>query len=242
MDKPVISIIHPSRGRPGRSHDCIDRWIKRAGIPITDLEVILSLDDDDPEFNVYRILYTENKNVIVCSGPNRYAVGAVNRGAILATGRIMIVVSDDFECPAGWAELIIKAIGGKQDFVLKVNDGTQKYIVTLPILDRKYYDRFGYIYHPDYKHMFSDTHLTHVADCLGKILWRNDILFPHKHYSVVKQRPDLINRRADATWNDGKRIYLKHVRNKFGLGVNVLAIDKNGISHLKWLKHYLRIK
>ena len=227
-----ISLLHPSRGRPDKSRRCTEMWLNRAGV---ECELIVSVDEDDRFLNQYRARYG---SVVV--NRNRSAVDAVNRAAEVATGNIMIVLSDDFECPKGWGIKVLNAVMGREDYVLKVHDGTQKYIVTMPILDRKYYNRFGYVYCPDYKHMFVDTHFTHVADCLKRIVWRNDIVFHHAHYSVARQRPDEINKRADATWNEGKRVYLNHVHNGFGMGLNIWDIDRIGRDHIKWLKANLK--
>ena len=104
----------------------------------------------------------------------------------------------------------------------------------MPIIDRKYYNRFGYVYYPEYRHMFCDTEFTHVADVLGRVLWRNDIEFPHLHYSITKERRDHIAERNDATWNQGKSLYLQRFRDDFGLaGINKWNVSHD--AHRNWL-------
>lgn len=230
-----ISILHPSRGRPAKSWQCMNEWINRAGCEV---EVIVSLDTDDPSLTEYVRIYGERFKLIINS--NRSAVDAMNQAAQHSTGDILVGVSDDFACPKNWALILLKHAKTWKDFVLKVNDGTQSYIVTLPIMDRTYYNRFGYIYHPDYLHMFCDTELTHVADCLRRLIIKNDLLFRHNHYSVLREPKDHIARRADATWNEGKRIYLEHCKNKFGLhqfSVDVTSLAPEGLAHKQWLKN-----
>lgn len=227
---PEISILHPTRERPQKSMETIKRWLARSGVD--SVETIVSVDENDPRLSRYRQLYST-----LLINPNRSAVDAVNRAAENATGRIMIVVSDDTDCPSNWGRLILNATKGKKDFVLKVYDGTQNWLVTQPILDRVYYERFGYVYNPAYLHQFADTEFTHVADILKRIIWRNDLLFPHRHYSVLKQRPDALYRRNDATWNQGKRIYLRRCKEKFGLGaVNIYKLSAQGHQHIRWMK------
>lgn len=53
------------------------------------------------------------------------------------------------------------------DGVLWLNDGVQKEINTLPIIGRKYYDKFGYIYNPIYKTNF-EKEFTDVSNILNK--------------------------------------------------------------------------
>lgn len=236
----MISLIHPSRGRPVKSRDTTLKWITKAGC---DVELIVSIDNNDRLNNTYRDLYSSLSpfNVKIISNDNRSAVDAVNHAAKVASGNILIVVSDDSDCPDNWSRIIYECTSGKSDFVLKVYDGVQKWIVTMPIVDRIYYNRFGYIYHPDYSHMFVDTHFTHVADVLGRVIWRNDIVFPHLHYSVTRIKKDEVSEKADATWNQGKNLYLKHFIESFGLpgDVNVWNVSNDG--HKKWLRDAMKL-
>ena len=54
------------------------------------------------------------------------------------------------------------------DGVLWFFDGWRKDLNTLCIIGRKYYERFGYIYHPDYKSFWCDAEFTEVANKLKK--------------------------------------------------------------------------
>lgn len=228
----MISLLHPSRSRPEKSWQTTQKWIGQAGV---EFELIVSVDHDDPKFNEYLRLY--GSQLIV--NKNRSAIDAINNAAKVAKGDILIVVSDDSDCPRNWGQKIVEATRNKKDWILKVNDGIQRWIITMPIMDRTYYNRFGYIYFPEYKHMFCDTELTHVADILRRTIKREDLNFPHRHYSVTKEKKDEISLKADATWNQGKQLYLQRVREKFGLeGVDVMAISE--VSHLRWLKQNLR--
>lgn len=85
---------------------------------------------------------------------------------------------------------------------------------------------------------FADTEFTHVADLLGRIITRQDIHFQHNHYSNIpaRNRPpkDEVTLRADATFEEGKRIYLERVRGNFGMKRN--ALDISNEEHKHWLK------
>lgn len=239
----MISLIHPSRSRPQKSRNTTKRWLERAGTD--DIELIVSIDDNDPHRRTYLDFYShyDQFKTKVVSSENRSAVDAVNNGAKESKGDILIVVSDDSDCPDNWGLVIQNAVRGKRDYVLKVDDGVQQWIVTMPIMDRVYYDRFGYIYYPEYRHMFVDTDFTHVADIMNKVIWRNDILFPHLHYSVTKIRHDRdeVSEKADATWQQGKALYLTRFMNSFGLE----KVDRWRIksdAHRKWLGDALRLK
>jgi hypothetical protein len=210
MTQPLISLLHPSRGRPEKSFETVQKWIQRAGN--VSIELIVSLDEDDPELQGYREMHVSLLEI----NKNRSAVDAINNAAKKARGNILIVVSDDTDCPENWAVDLLKCVEGKTDFIAKTNDGIQKWIITMPIMDRAYYNRFGYVYYPEYLHMFCDTELSCVADLTGR---RIDIplTFEHLHYSVGKSNKDSISEKADSTWAQGEKLFLERYKRIFDL-------------------------
>lgn len=152
--------------------------------------------------------------IIETGGTN--AVEAINMAAKKTTGNILIVVSDDTDCPPAWHQSIMQTVHGKYDWILKTQDGIQPWIITMPIMDRAYYNRFGYIYHPDYIHMFCDTELSCVADLTGRRL-TSSLMFRHNHYSVSGSKPDAISQRADSTWDQGKKVFIERYKRNFDL-------------------------
>ena len=203
----MITLIHPSRSRPQKSFETMKKWILKAGMK--DLEIIVSLDNDDPAVGQYQELYLAKGLPHPCTlivGENKNAVGAINRAARISQGTILIVVSDDTSCPANWGNRILRYTAGRTDFVLKTQDGIQPKMITMPITDRIYYQRDGYIYHPNFSHCWADRHFTEIAHKRGRVITKN-IMFRHLHYSVTKEKPDAQYRRTDATFNEGKRIY-----------------------------------
>lgn len=230
----LISLIHPSRSRPEKSIETVKKWRAMAENYV---QVVVSVDCDDPKLKDYDYYYQANGAYTVNN--NRSAVDAINKGAQLAVGDILIVVSDDTDCPDKWDSFLLKWLNGKSDFIAKTQDGIQPWIITMPVLDRIYYNRFGYIYHPDYQHNFCDTELTCVADLTGRKLTSN-ILFKHNHYSVTKTPPDLISKRADKTWDQGEKLFLERYKRNFDLKEIKGRIEDNGM--INWLqrKHALK--
>lgn len=233
-----FSLLHPSRQRPHKSYSATKKWLDYAAS--RDFELIVSIDENDPLKDEYIQLYNNHHgfNVHLIVRQNKSAVDAINNAAKEASGEIFIVVSDDTDTIDRWDQVISKAVEGRKDFVLKVADGIQNWIVTMPVMDKDYYNRFGYVYHPDFAHMFCDTCLTHTADALGRVIWRNDIRFEHLHYSVRKSQKDNVSIKADATFEEGKRVYLDMVRRNLLLdpSVNIWNLSPDAVGHLKWLK------
>ena len=54
---------------------------------------------------------------------NRSCVEAINKAAEIARGDILIVVSDDTDCFPGWDTALLKEVEGKEDWILKTQDG-----------------------------------------------------------------------------------------------------------------------
>lgn len=176
----------------------------------------MSIDADDPCANQYYEYYRVLNNHRLISGRNRSAVDAINNAAKIANGDILIVVSDDTECFEGWGRKIEQITWGKHDWILKTNDGIQRWIITMPIMDREYYRRFGYIYHPDYIHAWCDTELTCVADLTGRKIENMGLIFPHKHYSVGNEYDETYER-SDAHFEAGRAIFSERIKRKFDL-------------------------
>jgi len=179
---------------------------------IEDIEIIVSVDSNDPCLGKYFKEYGDWSYANL----NRSAVDAINNAAKLATGDIFIVVSDDTDCPLNWAQTLLKHLEGKTDFIAKTQDGIQKWIITNPIMDRTYYNRFGYVYYPEYAHLFCDTELSCVADLTGRRI-EIQMTFEHLHYSTGKSVKDAINEKADSTWNQGETLFIKRALNNFDL-------------------------
>lgn len=214
----MISLLHPSRGRTYKSFETISKWIQRAST--NDLEVLIGVEEN--EFSTYAhtygILNTQDIKDKIKFWPGEFgnAVKAINHIASKAIGNILIVVSDDTEAPLNWAARIVKYTEGKRDFVMKVRDGIQPKIITMPLLDRVYYQRDGFIYHPKFSHAFADRLFTDLAHKRKRVITKN-ILFKHNHYSVSKSKKrDAQYERTDATFNEGREIY-KDLKKEYGL-------------------------
>jgi hypothetical protein len=219
--------------RPEQSKETLSKWVTRAK---QDIEVIISLDEDDSTIAQYE---TNNKETgaTILVNKNRSAVDAINHAAKASTRGVILVVSDDTDCPDGWAESIIQAVQGRTDWILKTQDGIQKWLITMPVMDRVYYNRTGYVYYPEYKHMFCDTELTCVADMTCRKI-ESPLLFPHLHYSRGLSKKDALNERNDNTWTQGETLFLERYKQNFGITNPECAVqDKD---YLAWIKKKIR--
>lgn len=202
----MISLIHPSRGRPQKAHNTYENWTNKS--LAYDVEHILSIDNDDPCYKEYCTL---GLNVLVY--PNKSVVEATNAAAATSKGDILIYLSDDFDCPNGWHELIDKEFEGvNKPMLLKVDDCLQGFdvrVLTIPIMNRALYEKLGYFWHPDYKSMFVDEDLWWTCRNNGWLKKAQHLKFPHNHHSLGKCQNDETYRRSEANWDQGKATFAR---------------------------------
>lgn len=210
------------------ARDTAERWIASAK-DISSIDYYISIDDDDPEVEKYKAFPLWTPIV----GKNKSAIEAINSAAqkVLSDmdeDTLIVVVSDDFDCPNNWDSWLRMHLSGKKDYIVKTLDGIQQWIITLPIMDKVYYNRFGYIYHPGYMHMFADTEMTCVADMTAR---RIDLLnmgyeFTHRHYTAGGMAKDAINEKNDATWNQGEKLFYQRMDANFDVPADrIVSLD-----------------
>lgn len=197
-----ISLIHPSRGRPIKAASTYEFWMARAKYPER-VEHILSLDFDDPTADEYK---RQDKITV---DHNTCVVEATNQAAKLATGGILVYLSDDFSCPQDWDMEIEKRLY-RVDLpqLLRVNDGYQPMenaVLTIPIMTRVLYEQLGYFFNPEYRSMWVDVDLYYT--CLPHMVTAPDLIFPHLHYVTGACAKDETYTRSDKNWDQGLKVF-----------------------------------
>lgn len=228
-----ISIIHPTRGRKEQALSTVTKWLRYADNP-WDIEYLISIDNSDTDswMRTVRVVPHIDSNctidIKIIKNNNRSAIDAINFAALRASNNILIVVSDDTDCPEHWDTLLLNTLEGKSDFCAKVDDGLQPTLVTMPIMDRVYYERYGYVYYPDFEHMFCDQELTAVAIMTGKYI-KLSLTFSHLHYSSGQNEYDAIYAKNNATWAQGETLFNERLKTNFGIENPVIPY-----SEIKW--------
>jgi len=95
---------------------------------------------------------------------------------------ILVNMSDDMIFTVkGFDDTIRMAFDGLDQCIHFPDGVTGDALVSLSILGRKYYERFKYIYHPDYASLYCDNETMDVAKLLGKYKFVNKDIFKHLH-------------------------------------------------------------
>lgn len=212
----MISLIHPSRGRAKKAYSAFLNWMTKAPLG-SGVQHIVSLDSDDPELPIYKGWACLEECRIIAD--NKSVVDAVNKAARIAAGNILVYMSDDFNCPEGWAKLIEAEFEGvTTPRILRVDDKLQDFhvrVLTMPIMNRAAYEQLGYFFNPLYKSMWVDCDLYEVAHRRGWIKPCKHLVFPHEHVSNGMAPDDETYRRSAANWDQGKAVFEQRRRMRF---------------------------
>jgi glycosyltransferase involved in cell wall biosynthesis len=125
------------------------------------------------------------EGVKLAFGMSRGSVDAYNRGWELATGDVIIQVQDDVEPPTAWDLLIAGSIGDTSiPRVLHVYDGTglnqnKPWLLTVMIGTMAWFKQRGYMYHPEFVHLYGDDFNSIKAIVENSVIEATDIVFKH---------------------------------------------------------------
>lgn len=219
-----ILVKFPTRGRKQKFLGTLMKY-QRMCNNIDNLDFLISIDSDDQTMNdeqTFEILKTfKNLNVVV--GKSESKIHAVNRD-INPEGNwdILLLASDDMiPIENGYDDIIIENMKNyypDTDGVLFFNDGFQKNnLNTLCILGKKYYQRFGYIYNPEYKSTWSDVEFMDVANILKKQTYFEQVIIKHEHPDWGYGKSDDIHQKNYKDLNHDRSTYNKNKSNNFDL-------------------------
>ena len=180
-----ILLKYPTRNRPIKFMNNLNAYLDKASDKHK-ITVVVTMDIDDSSMNnnPMRYFFT-NKikgdiDVTFSYGNSEGKISAINRGVPTTDWDIIISTADDMEpVEQGWDDIIVQDMMREfpdLDGALNYNNDPRleakgregfKTLITLPVIGRKLYDRFSYIYHPAYKSEWCDNEQTEVFEKLG---------------------------------------------------------------------------
>jgi mannosyltransferase OCH1-like enzyme len=147
---------------------------------------VVSANSDDKEIKNKNFLYEINQfdDVHVFFGHHKSKVEAYNADINNFDFDILVAASDDMIAVVkNYDQIIIKEmVKNFPDFdgVLWFDTNDNNHITnTIPIMGKKYFDRFGYLYNKKYFSYYCDDELTNVAFKLGKIKKIPKVIISH---------------------------------------------------------------
>jgi len=193
MSKPAhILIKFPTRTRPQKFFDGLNNILNTAA-DLKNITIVITADeDDDTMYNAETLTQLKpylalHKNIKLMFGISKSKVHAINRDMEKFTDfDICLVMSDDMEFLVyGWDNLVrdqFKQLYPNFDGNLHFNDGfVDERCCTMLIMGKRYYDRFGYLYNPEYLSLECDVEHTMVAKKLKRMAYFNNKVIRHNH-------------------------------------------------------------
>lgn len=224
-----ILVKYPSRGRPKKLIQSLSKLIRKAS-DNDNIHYLLTIDNNDvstnnSDFDEAIDMLKKHTTIQVERGTSTGKIHACNRDMFKAPKDwdIVMLMSDDMDCQVeAWDEIIrndMKDSYDDLDGVLWYNDGyLEERLNTLCILSRKYFDRFGYIYNPNYKSLWCDNEFTEVGNMLGKQTYFDKVLFKHEHPANSKDAlMDEGYRKTESFYYIDQKVYNQRKNNNFGL-------------------------
>jgi hypothetical protein len=220
----------PTRSRPAQALDVLTKYRKLAGCDIS-IEVVI--DDDDATMQSRDMWYRLGLlGCTITSGVHKSKIEAVNGGKVDDWDVLLLASDDMIPVAQGYAVRVLKAMGEYFpyfDGALYFNDSyAGKSLCTLPIIGRRFYNQWGYVYEPEYKSFFCDNEQHEVWTAMNRLVYIDEVLIQHKHYAnkdpKLKAPNDSLYQKNQAAWNSDEAIYKRRKGANFHMPKMLLSI------------------
>lgn len=227
-----LLIKFPTRSRPQKCISVLNEYIRNAQ---EDIHFLVTLDEDDetvtPSF-LESLSHIQNCTYVI--GQSKGKIDACNRDMKFAPSFDILLLASDDMIPVvhGYDKIIrdaMRTFYPTTDGVLWFNDGYRgQALNTLCILGRKYYERFGYIYYPEYKSFYCDNEFMEVAESLGKQTYFSDVIIRHEHPFNTKENPDALYIANEVHMEHDRCLFVARRHHQYPHKSPVFRIVKNG--------------
>jgi hypothetical protein len=221
-----ILIKFPTRERPEKFFQVLNLYYQKAK-DINNIEFLISCDEDDSTMNnpdVIRRLNNSKKhiNLNYYFGNSKTKVQAINTDMENCQNWDILLLASDDMIPVcdGYDQIIREDMFTHHrngDGVLWYNDGNRDDINTLCIFGKKYYERFNYIYNPEYTSLWCDNEFTEVSLFLGKCAKINKTIIEHAHPAYQKANFDRLYAKNESFSKKDEDVYNKRKITNFDL-------------------------
>jgi hypothetical protein len=181
--------------------------------------VLVSIDLDDDSMREMVKKYMTNDKIRFIYGTSTGKVNAINRDVdLFDEWDILVNMSDDMIFTQKGFDTIIRNSFDNLDQCIHFPDTIHfDKLITLSVLGRDYYDRFGYVYHPEYISVWCDNETTEVARLLGCYKFVNCWIYEHLHPATGKISMDAQYHYTESFAGHDESIFQKRQQQKFDL-------------------------
>lgn len=223
-------LAHPSYGRPEKAAITAKKWLESAFSPGSVSGYFMCVEKNEEAAYASALSKAGIQDrVRLVSGIYGTCVSAANEAArfgnsVEPSWDVVILVSDDFECPGEWDEILGRSVNMRygegfreEKYAVQVSDGAVKHILTIPIISRAAYMETGYVYHPSYISMYADNDLREVFDRHFAVIDCTDTVFRHMHWAngIGTKDSTYMHQERPQAWNVGREVFEKRKSNNF---------------------------
>lgn len=212
MTSAAVAAIVPSRGRPGSLAELLEDF----GDTAVCSELVICLDDDDPELGAYRDLARQPRfarhPVTWHAGPRNTLTGWTNAAAATLIGQgtqAIISLGDDHRpVTAGWDRKLLEAARAMGGGWAYGDDGLQhENLPTAFLVTANVAAALGWVLLPACRHMFVDAAARDLAEACGRRAYLPDVHVRHLHYTSGLSGYDQTYAGGYASWPDDEAAY-----------------------------------
>lgn len=234
-DNKTLLIKYPTRQRPAKFMANLNAYIQKASAKHK-LIFIISMDKDDISLNnpaIHKFLNSKNNEFVEIRysyGESLGKIHAINRDIPDEPWDIIMSIADDMEpVDTNWDDIIVtdmlnnfSDLNGSLNYNNdpRLDDKGFTTLITLPIIGRKLYDKFGYIYHPSYKSEWCDNEQTLVFEQLKVLKHIDKRPIVHKW---AENQDALMHRNMQIGFSFDKTTFEQRKANNFGLLIGASA-------------------
>lgn len=227
-EQPTLLIKIPTRTRPHQFFKNLDSFYSKLSQNIPYL-FLITCDSDDESMNnsLVKRRLESYPNLEFSFSANASKVEACNKDLERYDFDILLAVHDDMQAVTkGFDEIIVNTMAEHfPDFdgVLNFHDGfIGGQCNTLPVVGKKFYDRFGYLYNPAYKALVCNVELTNISKMLKKEVIIDQPIIRHNHPSWNAGKLDALYTKNEAHHEEDLGTFLRRRSESFGLSQEIL--------------------
>lgn len=183
---PRFTIVHATN-RPYGWQAAYAQYLRRADDKNC-FDYVLVIDGDmSAEMDSVSKGFVGSQRSVIINDQGKSYVAAANEGVrVCDKAPIVLMATDDMFPPERWDTLLWELFTSESNkHVAWVNDGVFPHIMTMQIFTRSWYERYGYVFKPEYGSMCGDNDFTQRAlrdDVVMDVRERKELHWTHYHH------------------------------------------------------------